>query len=171
MRRDTMSFKEDVKNIELPKKLHERSLKGIKKSVKESKKNNRLNPTIVTIIVTAAMLWFVFSQLNGNPSTNVTTASTKDSGLPPIAINIATIVTIIALVGSIYLWRKKRISRLLLILSFMALLSTTWITSLKYTYELIETEIYPISEEVVFWENLDYIYIIRLYATKIRSSN
>ena len=113
-----MSFKEDVKNIELPKELHERSLKGIKKSVQESKKNNRLKPTIVTIIVTAAMLWFVFRQLNGSSSISVTTASTKDSGLPPLAISLATIVTVGAFIGSIYLWRKKRVSRLLLILSF-----------------------------------------------------
>ena len=152
-----MSFKEDVKNIELPKELHERSLKGVKKSVKESQKNNPLKPKIVTFVVTAAMLWFVFNQLNGDPSTNITTASTKDNGLPPIAISIATIVTVVALVVSIYLWLKKRVSRLLLTLSFMALMSTTWITSLKYTYELVDTEIYPISHEVV-WENENITY-------------
>lgn len=155
-----MSFKEDVKNIELPKELHERSKKGIKSAELEKKKIN-LKPAILTFIVTAAMLLFVFSQLNGGHSTDVTSAALKDNGMPPIAISIAYIVTVVAIIGVIFLWRKKRVSRLLLILTFMALMSTTWITSLKYTYELLDTEIYPISKEIV-WENnniIDYIYL------------
>ncbi len=155
-----MSFKEDIKNIELPKELHERSKKGINSAEQEKKKVN-LKPVFLTFIVTAAMLLFVFSQLNGSHSTDVTSAALKDNGMPPIAISIAYIVTVVAIISLVFLWRKKRVSRLLLILSFMALMSTTWITSLKYTYELLDTEIYPISKEVV-WENnkiIDYLYL------------
>ena len=143
-----MSFKEDVKRIELPKELHERSKKGIDSSAREKKKVNHLKPALLTIIVTAAMLLFVFSQLNGGQSTDVTTAALKDNGLPPFAISIAYIVTVAAIIGVVFLWRKKRTSRLVLILSFLAIMSTTWITSLKYTYELLETELYPISIDI-----------------------
>lgn len=139
-----MSFKEDVNNIELPKQLHERSKEGINNCAREKKKASYIKPTLLTTIVTAAMLLFVFSQLNGGQTTNVTTAALKDNGFPPIAISIAYIVTVIALIGVVFEWRKKHISRLLLILSFLAIMSTTWITSLKYTYQLIDVEVYPI---------------------------
>lgn len=131
-----MSIKNQIDEIPIPKNLHTKVKAGIELAQEENKKRTTY-PILLTVLVTSALLFLVFSSQN---ILQVQAASTSSPFI--FYYGIALILTILSCCLCIFSMKKIR-NRLLFFLLIVTINIVCWNITYQYSHQLKDIYIFP----------------------------